>query len=178
MKERLVTDRLVLRKPEYDDIDELYRIHSDPETNKYNPSGPHKNIEETKEMIHSWIQHWDEYGFGYWIIVNKESNEIMGICGLRKSKLKNSEVFNLAYRIESASWKKGFIKEAAKASIQYILQDIDPDALIMARTKYNNIPSINTAKSLGFVMESKLDDYEEKGDVYLFNKDFFTKKKI
>lgn len=37
-------------------------------------------------------------------------------------------------------------------------------------TKVNNVPSIKTAESLGFIYDLSLDDYEEKGNVYFFNR--------
>lgn len=170
MLNQIESDRLVLRKPQKEDLQSLYEIHSDFETNRYNPKGPHQTINETKMMLDEWLQHWEENGFGYWVAVMKENNETIGACGIRKAQLNEKQVYNVYYRTKPSSWKKGYIKEAALSSIHYVLNYIDSNAAIMIRTKSDNLPSIKTALSLGFKHQSQLNNFYETGDVYYFNK--------
>ena len=30
------------------------------------------------------ISHWEQYGFGVWLLVNRNTGELLGHCGLRK----------------------------------------------------------------------------------------------
>lgn len=170
MLNQIESKRLMLRKPEKDDLKSLFDIHSDPNTNHYNPSGPHLNVDQTEEMLTGWLRHWDENGFGYWTVITKENDEIIGACGIKKEQIKGKQVYNVYYRTKPSSWKKGYIKEAALLSIHYLQNYVDSDAAIMIRTKADNLPSIKTALSLGFKHQKLLDDFNERGDVYYFNK--------
>lgn len=132
--------------------------------------GRNRNIEETEAMLRHWLIQWREDGFGYWTVITKENNDIIGVCGVSKATLKGETIYNIYYRTKPSSWKKGYIKEAAQLSIDYILESVNPDATIMVRTKQDNLPSIKIALSLGFKHHKQLDDYGETGDVYYFNK--------
>lgn len=164
----LETKRLLLIRPTEDYLTALYQLHADPRTNVYNPAGPHREISETKEMLNEWIKHWLAYDFGYCLMIEKESKVMIGMCGLRYKRLDGNVVLNLAYRLSPEYGRKGYTKEACLALIQYIKKVQHIDNRIVAHTKADNIPSIRTAKSLGFLRETQYDNFEASGDVYLF----------
>ncbi|MCG7338076.1 GNAT family N-acetyltransferase [Staphylococcus sp. ACRSN] len=164
----LETKRLFLIRPTEYYLEELYQLHADPKTNLYNPAGPQKEIDETKEMLNEWQTHWSQYDFGYCLMIEKESETMIGMCGLKYKTLDGNIVLNLAYRLSPKYARKGYTKEACQALIQYIKKVQRIDNRIVAHTKINNIPSIQTAKSLGFSRDEQYDNFEATGDVYLF----------
>lgn len=164
----LETDRLYLVRPSHEYLKELHNIHSDPRTNIYNPAGPHLHINETMEMLDTWMAHWLQHRFGYSLMIEKQSSQMIGMCGLTYKNLQDNTYLNLAYRLSPDYTKRGYTKEACNAMMNYVKNDIKIENQILARTKYNNIASIMTAQSLGFKVNEQFNDFEEAGDVYLF----------
>lgn len=162
------TDRLYLVRPSHEYLVDLYNLHSDPRTNVYNPAGPHQSIEETEEMLKSWIEHWFKYRFGYALMIEKGSGKMIGMCGLTYKTMLGETYLNLAYRLNLNFARKGYTKESCLAVIEYVKEDIQVSNQILVRTKKDNRPSIMTAQSLGFEEISSYNNYEEMGDVYLF----------
>lgn len=162
------TDRLYLVRPSHEYLVDLYNLHSDPRTNVYNPAGPHQSIEETEEMLKSWIEHWFKYRFGYALMIEKGSGKMIGMCGLTYKTMLGETYLNLAYRLNPDFARKGYTKESCLAVIEYVKEDIQVSNKILVRTKKDNRASIMTAQSLGFEEISSYNNYEEMGDVYLF----------
>lgn len=107
------TERLILRVPTYDDLDELYSVHANPEANIFNPGWKKPSIEEYMKTLDAIIEHHKKYGFGYYSIVDKIDNRVFGLCGLRFTTIKDEKYLNLYYRIDPSKTRKGFVKEAA-----------------------------------------------------------------
>lgn len=164
----IVTELLYLVRPSQEYLTDLHSLHSDPRTNIYNPAGPHQSIEETEEMLKSWIEHWFKYRFGYALMIEKASGQMVGMCGLTYKSMLGETYLNLAYRLNPEYARKGFTKEACLAIIDYVKEDIQVNHQILVRTKKDNFPSIMTAQSLGFEKISSYNNYEEMGDIYLF----------
>ncbi|WP_182579954.1 GNAT family N-acetyltransferase [Staphylococcus gallinarum] len=164
----LETKRLLLIRPTEHYITSLFQLHADPRTNVYNPTGPQKDIGETKEMLTEWLAHWGQHDFGYCLMIEKETKEMIGMCGLRYKILDDNVVLNLAYRLSPEYARKHYTKEACQALIQHVREVQHIDNRIVVHTKVDNIPSIQTAKSIGFYRDEQYDNFEAVGDIYLF----------
>ena len=72
------TNRLILRKFTITDADDMYNNWaSDTECCKYLAWNVHKNIDETKALLESWIKAYDE-GCYNWVVEIKNTHEIIG----------------------------------------------------------------------------------------------------
>ena len=49
---------------------------------KYTPKGIHQNKVATQDFIKGWMRHWDEYQFGYFILIMRDNHEVVGIADL------------------------------------------------------------------------------------------------
>ncbi|MCU7558003.1 GNAT family N-acetyltransferase [Macrococcus capreoli] len=164
----LETNRLIIKAPTLHDVDALFAIHNDPENQKFNPKGPDTDIDKFTDGVKEWIMHHEHHGFGYYVLIDKIDQEIFGVCGLKFNTILDNTYLNIYYRINSNKTRKGFVKEAANEIINHVNQITEGKYKLVAQTKYNNIPSIKTAESLGFEMDSTFDDVLEKGNVFLF----------
>lgn len=164
----LETERLIIKVPTLDDIEDLFAIHNDPANQLYNPKGPDTDIDKFTDGIKEWIKHHEQNGFGYYVLIDKSDGKTFGACGLKFKTIENNTYLNIYYRINSNKTRKGFVKEAANEIIKYVNQITEGKYKLVAQTQYNNIPSIKTAESLGFVMDPSFDDVIEKGNVFLF----------
>lgn len=90
--EIMETERLILRAPTYDYFDELYAVHTNPETNIFNPGWAKPSKDEYMQTLNTLIDHHKNHEFGYCSIVNKVDNKVFGLCGLRFTILKDKSV--------------------------------------------------------------------------------------
>jgi RimJ/RimL family protein N-acetyltransferase len=54
----LSSAHLIYRPPEPDDLDRLFALYSDPQTQLFNPSGPMTDEAQAAVMLGRWIEHW------------------------------------------------------------------------------------------------------------------------
>ena len=158
----LVTNRLVLRFPNENDIDAVFKINSNPETNRFNPSGPDKSIEESKIRLQKWIEHWNKYNFGYWAVSKiEESNTVIGFGGIMYKEIENEKLLNLYFRFSPPAWGKGYANEMANKAIEIGFQILNQNK-IAATVRPNNLPSIKALEKLGMKFHHKI--FDEKGE--------------
>lgn len=155
----LETERLLLRKPNLADVAEVFVIHSDPQTNQYNPHGPMKSPEEAIERVHGWIRDWEQDGIGYWTVLSLESHEVVGFGGIRRFHWADRDVFNLYYRFSAKSWGHGYATEVARAAVQFAHHHF-PGLPIIARISPTNTLSIKVAERVGMVPTPELNTSE------------------
>lgn len=61
----LQTARLTLAIPVDDDLDAIFRVHSDPETYRHVPNTALTGRTAAAVLLRQWQQHWDDEGIGY-----------------------------------------------------------------------------------------------------------------
>lgn len=168
-KERFETLRLIIRKPILEDLDDLFQIHADPQTNLYNPAGPVKKKQDFESTLKAWIAHHNQYGFGYYVLIDKEDSQIFGVCGLMHKNIGELACLNVYYRISASKMRRGFITEAAKTIIKEVKGGLNQEYKIVALTLNTNIPSMKVARNLGLVHSPEWDHYDGEGNIYYFS---------
>ncbi|MGA5816752.1 GNAT family N-acetyltransferase [Kitasatospora sp. NPDC094028] len=146
-----VSERLVLSRPQEGDLEAMFAIHGDPETNRYNPNGPHRNREQSREMLAGFVADWERDGVGYCAVATRaEPAEIIGFTGLFLHTLDGERVFNLYYRYRPSAWGLGYAAEAARAAMAEALPRF-PEVPVTALIRADNLPSRRLAERLGLV---------------------------
>lgn len=152
------TERLILRQPTSADLEAIFAIHGDPRTNRFNPNGPQKSIEDAETMLGPWLAHWEEHGFGYWVIATQNDPTcIIGVGGLTSKLADGERYLNLYFRFAPEGWGKGYASEMAKAALHLGCQ-LSDYTQIKALTRTNNAPSIKTLERLGLKREGTIAD--------------------
>jgi [ribosomal protein S5]-alanine N-acetyltransferase len=157
--EHVQTERLILRTPRNEDIEAVFAIHGDPETNRFNPNGPMKSIDEAIERVEQWLQDWERNGFGYWSILSSHDCEIIGFGGLRRIQWAGRDVLNLYYRLSTKSWGKGYATELAQTAVDLARRYL-PEFPVVARIHPTNSASIRVAERVGLKHMPELDTSE------------------
>lgn len=83
--EMLESKRLIMSKPQLSFAEELYRIHSNKLATRYTPKRRHKSIDNTKKMLKEWEKYWNSNNYGYFIFIEKESEDVIGSGGAKKN---------------------------------------------------------------------------------------------
>ncbi len=114
------TKRLILKQPVLADFNELLLLRTNPEVMQYIGTGDIQTEEQVKEFIDNAKSYADEYGLGFYSVFEKESNDFVGQAGLFHLGFNvNQPDIELAYRLHSEYWNKGYATELAKALIEY-----------------------------------------------------------
>jgi len=145
------TERLTLRELVPSDVEGLFAVDSDPEVNIYLGNNPVKSIEQTIGIIQFIRNQYTENGIGRWAMIEKTTNNFIGWAGLKLVKEPTNNhcnYYDLGYRLNKNYWGKGFATEAAKASVDYGINQLNlKDIYGMADT--NNIASKKVLEKVG-----------------------------
>lgn len=121
------TERLYMREMKQSDFNALSKILQDEDT-MYAYNGSFNN-DETQEWLDRQIARYEKYGFGLWAVVLKETDEMIGQCGLTMQPWKEQEVLEVGYLLQRPYWHKGYATEAARACIDYAFQKLNADEI-------------------------------------------------
>ena len=150
------TNRLILRKFTITDADDMYNNWaSDTECCKYLAWNVHKNIDETKALLESWIKAYDE-GCYNWVVEIKNTHEIIGSISVMTALEKHSTC-ELGYCYGSKYWGNGYATEALRAVIEYLLKECD-FYLVEARHISENPASGRVLEKAGMHKDAVLRD--------------------
>lgn len=131
----LETERLLLRKFEISDAKELYENWtSDYNINTYLGWSSHKSIEETEDKIRRWVNDYKNENVYKWVIIEKNTGIPIGSIGAESVSRKHQNC-DLGYSIGSKWWNKGYMSEALKRVIDFLLNE---EEMILIETKYNS----------------------------------------
>ncbi|WP_160676327.1 GNAT family N-acetyltransferase [Clostridium sp. C8-1-8] len=152
--EQIETERLILRRFEMKDAEDMFRNWAaDEEVCKFLSWNPHSNISETEQIVESWINSY-EANYYNWAIELKELGQVIGQLSLVGINEKYSSCMP-GYNIGRSFWGKGFMTEALRAVIIYMLKDIGMNR-IEARHNTLNIASGMVMKKAGMKFEGIL----------------------
>lgn len=116
----LETERLYLREMNQCDFESLCKILQDKDT-MYAYEGAFSE-EEVQEWLDRQISRYQKWNFGLWAVILKETDEMIGQCGLTMQPWKDEEVLEIGYLFERLYWHKGYATEAAMACKRYAFE--------------------------------------------------------
>lgn len=162
------TSRLRLRHFTLNDLNQLYPIYSNPEVNKYIGKGA-KTEDETRAALMKMIQHW-QHGFGMWAVVHKESNKLIGRCGL--CFLDNTSEVELGYALDKPYWNLGLATEGSLASLKYGFEIVGLERIVgIARPE--NVASQRVMQKVGMTYEKNAYFYNSEVVYYAIARQAF-----
>lgn len=164
------TERLSLRLFEDKDLDDVYKLFTDPEIQKYLSPKNRRTREQLEVSLKKFANHWNERGFGILCVTKKESDEMLGYCGFQFFDETNEVEILFCTRRED--WNKGFATEAAKGCIKYGFEILNFDK-IYAATDPQNLASQIVLKKLGMHYDEVSEHYEMKLAVFSITREVF-----
>lgn len=112
MRDRLTTERLVLRRWTIDDRTPFADMNSDPAVMRYFP-GP-LTTEESNSLIDRFEQGFVENGFGSWVV--EIQGRFAGFTGLNRTTFQTpmGPHVEIGWRLATWAWGRGYASEAAQ----------------------------------------------------------------
>ncbi|UKJ06150.1 GNAT family N-acetyltransferase [Solitalea lacus] len=147
------TNRLVLREFLPEDAEGMFQLNLAPEVMKFTGDAPFNSVDEARSFINDYT-HYQEYGFGRWAILSKDTNEFMGWCGLKYIPEYND--IDLGYRILSKFWGQGIATEASKGCLEYGFKKLMMDKIV-GRAHAENLASIKVFAKTGMWFEKAME---------------------
>lgn len=146
----LETERLYLREIKQSDLNSSCKILQDEETMyAYNDAF---SDDETQQCLDKQIARYKKYGFGLWAVILKETDEMIGQCGLSMQLWNGEEVLKIGYLFQKNYWHKGYAIEAAKACKDYAFQKLKANE-VCSIIRDTNKPSQNVALRNGMTIK-------------------------
>jgi RimJ/RimL family protein N-acetyltransferase len=118
----LETERLILREMLPSDAEALFEMDSNPNVHKYLWNKPLTSIDEVYQYIEKVRNQYLENNIGRFVVVLKETNELIGWAGLKyNTEIVNNKVhfYDIGYRLNEKFWGKGYASEASFAWLDY-----------------------------------------------------------
>jgi ribosomal-protein-alanine N-acetyltransferase len=145
---QLETKRLLLRPMLETDLDALLLIFTDP---KVMAAFNHPLF--SREQMLGWLQrnidHQNEFGYGLFSVILKESGELIGDCGLEE--MEDQGAAELGYDFRSDFWNQGYATEAACAVRNYAFNVLKLPHLI-SLIRVGNPSSKRVAEKIGMTL--------------------------
>lgn len=126
------TPRLILRRLTPTDMDAYYEaVFADADVMRYLATRRPLSRDAFEARIPAMmVDHWEQHGFGPWVIIHKADERLIGHAGLRYWP--DSSEVEVLYALTPATWGQGFATEAAQASLRYGFDALGLDRIIAA----------------------------------------------
>lgn len=147
------SDRLIFREFTPEDAPGMFELNLAPEVQQFTGDAPFNSIDEARSFIMDYTQYQD-YGYGRWTVLLKDTNEYIGWCGLKY--IPEYKDVDLGYRLLKKYWGQGLATEASKASLDYGFNQLNMDRIV-GRAHVNNHASIRVLEKSGLTFEKEMD---------------------
>jgi len=147
----LETERLLLRQPTTDDAAFMLRLVNEPSWLQYIGDRNVHTLEEAEQyLLNGAIKSFETKGFGFGIVLLKDSMVPIGMCGFVKRDFLDHPDLGFAFFPEYT--RIGYALEVARATLMYGKKYLGMKD-VAAITTHDNLPSIRLLKKLGFTSE-------------------------
>ena len=100
------TKRLYLRQLTNDDFSSIMEILGDNKT-MYAYEHPFSK-EEGMNWLNNQLNRYEKYGFGLLAVILKDTDKLIGQCGITMQNTGDKEVYEVGYLFNRSYWHKGY----------------------------------------------------------------------
>lgn len=165
----LETERLILRELTPDDAEALYRVYHEPEVLKFFTVGPPESVEAERAGIERHLGYYTEHGFGLWATILRDSEELIGRCGLLSQQVGGVREVEVAYLLSPRFWGRGLASEAARGIRDYAFDAFGCLRLVSV-IHPENVASKRVANAIGMTFSKTSRLYGIDVDVFSISK--------
>jgi ribosomal-protein-alanine N-acetyltransferase len=148
--DELRTSRLLLARMRDGDLEDLVRMHRDPQVMA--TLGGIRAADETAQFLERQLVHWATHGFGWWLVRDLLTGRFIGRGGLRHVTVNDRAEVEVGYGLMPESWGRGLATELAHESVRVGFEELHrPD--LVSFTLPTNRASRRVMEKVGFCYE-------------------------
>lgn len=153
---KIETSRLILRGHILEDFNLIAALWADPKMVRF-ISGVPSTREVSWSRLLRYVGHWQLMGFGYWVIIEKESGQFVGEIGFadyqRDMQPSMDNKAEMGWVLSPYFHGKGYASEAAKVVLAWADANISQQVCCIISPE--NTPSIRLAEKNGFIVQAE-----------------------
>jgi ribosomal-protein-alanine N-acetyltransferase len=155
--EAVNTRRLVCERLRLEHVEELTPFLVDPRVVRALwPRGELPTVEDVAAGIAAKIDHWERYGFGLWLVRDRDTGAMVGRGGLQYTYAAGLNEVEVAWAIVPERWGEGLATELAGAAIE-VAFDVLELPWIVALTLPDNLASRRVMEKTGFTYQRQIE---------------------
>jgi RimJ/RimL family protein N-acetyltransferase len=165
----LETKRLTLRRLDESDAAFMLALLNEPSFHRYIGDRGVRTEEEARAYIRNGpMASYETFGFGLWLVLRKEDDAPIGICGLlKRDTLPDVDV---GFAIRPAFWSMGYALESAAGVLAYGREALKLPR-VAAIVQADNQASIRLLGKLGLQFERRIEWPGDTADIHLYARD-------
>ena len=153
----LETKRCRVREFGMDDLDALYALYAQPHVTDF--IEPLYAYAQEREYEKNYIERiYGFYGFGMWLVFEKETGQLIGRAGLEYREPCEEGEVEMGYLIAPSHWRKGYATEVCQAILTYAKEELGMEKIV-SHVHLKNDASRHLLEKLGFSGEQKEDEW-------------------
>jgi len=147
----LESERLIYREINSEDVEEIFKIYSDPEVAKYDWFTPINTKDDALSIINCYKKEFENKEEITWGVTRKDDNKIIGYCNLGSFD-DDSIRSEIGYGFNRKEWNKGYATETIKVLVKFGFEVMNFNR-IEATVTLGNDASIKALKKASFIQE-------------------------
>ncbi len=152
----LETQRTYLRQICLEDFNEIFAILGDQDV-MY--AWEHAfSATDVRSWMNENILRYNRDGYSYWAVILKNTEKMIGLCGIFKEEADRQAYVGLGYIFHKAFWGQGFAFECANACKNFAFHSLQIP-LLTAQIRPDNTPSQKIAEKLGMAVIKHFDRF-------------------
>ncbi len=164
--DRLESKRIITRFLTPDDVTEWEKFLNDEEATQFIPKQPELSLNERSTFwIGKQLVRYSEKRYGLQALVNKNTNEFIGQCGLLIQEIDGEIKLEVGYHILKKYWGLGFAPEAASLFMDFAFENNQSEEVVSI-IHVDNLKSQKVALKNGLQILKKT--YWNAQDVFIF----------
>ena len=152
----VTTARLELRRFRSEDLDALAVLFEKKEVWKF-PYGRGFTREETEAFLSTQLEEWNSCGFGCWLAIERDSDQVIGYVGLSVPDFLPEilPAVEVGWRFDPAMWGLGYASEGARAALAEAFTTMGLDEVCSVPQR-DNPASSNVCERIGMRFEREV----------------------
>ena len=128
----ITTERLILRRWRDEDVAPFAASCADREVMRYIGDGGTRTRDEAARSVANFEREWDEKGFGLFAVARRTDGAFLGFTGLSEPSFlpEVMPAVEIGWRFAREHWSHGYASEAARAALDYGLNDLSLPCIV------------------------------------------------
>jgi RimJ/RimL family protein N-acetyltransferase/N-acetylglutamate synthase-like GNAT family acetyltransferase len=159
------------------DTENWFQISQNSGLNKFSISGYRmSDVAAAEKFITEWNNVFKSDRTGIFPIFLKNTNEMTGICGLKKATFdcETSEYIEIMYRLSDDYWGKGYATEAVSILLRHAFNKLNLNQIIASIEK-ENLDSLKVLEKNRFKFQRSAKYHRKNVEIYSLDRDSFLK---